>query len=99
MSKTLEELKERKKKLEAQIRKAEATERTKKRKTETRRKIILGGALLAVEDEKGINATLDDVYLYIGKTLTRQADRVLFFPEEEIKQQEEKTESPTENQD
>lgn len=77
MTKKLDELKQRKQQIEAQIKELQARERTKQRKLETRRKIILGGALLAVMNEKGDNATIAEVYDYARKTTKKEKDRSL----------------------
>ena len=75
MTKKLDALKQKKQQIEAQIKELQARERTKQRKLDTRRKIILGGALLAVLNEKGDQATIAEVYEYARKTAQKEKDR------------------------
>lgn len=71
----VEKLKEKKRQLDARIKKIESLEKTKKRKEDTRRKIIIGGALLALaardpKSRKNIYQCLDDL-------VTNPKDRAL----------------------
>ena len=77
MTKKLDVLKQKKQQIEAQIKELQARERTKQRKLETRRKIILGGALLAVEQQQGASMTIADVLEYARQTAQKEKDKTL----------------------
>lgn len=71
----VEKIKKQIKQLEARVKQVEALEKTKKRKEDTRRKIILGGALLAAAArdpkwEENFYARIDDL-------VTNRKDRAL----------------------
>jgi hypothetical protein len=75
-SSRLEKLKERKAKLEAEIAKAEAVERKAARAKDTRRKILIGAAILAeAEAEPEMMQILRGI---LDRRLTQERDRVLF---------------------
>lgn len=72
----VEKLKEKKRQLEAKIRKIEAVETQKKRKDDTRRKIIIGSLVLAeAESDPKLRKWLDGV---IDRKLINDRDRELF---------------------
>lgn len=72
----LEKLRAKEAKLKAQIRDAEARERSKRRKDETRRKIIAGAlALEHAGKDAQFGATLDRL---IRESVKRNSDRALF---------------------
>ncbi len=75
-TKKLEQLEERKRKLEAQIKQEKARENSKKRKEETRRKILVGSMVLA-QVEKG-EWPEDRLRKAMDEFLTRDQDRALF---------------------
>lgn len=71
----LEKLKQRKAKLEAEIAKAEATEKKAARANDTRRKILIGAAMLAeMEAEPSFR---DGVRRILDRRLTQDRDREL----------------------
>jgi hypothetical protein len=75
MSKKLDELLKRKEQLEAQIRDARARKRAEDRKRDTRRKIVIGGAILAaVRDGKIEQIQLDSL---LDQYVTSERDREL----------------------
>lgn len=71
----IEKLKAKKRQLEERIKRVEALEKTKKRKEDTRRKIIIGGAVMAEATE---NAKARK-YLFeiLEKRVIKPTDRVL----------------------
>jgi large subunit ribosomal protein L7/L12 len=71
----LEKLKLQQEKLKAQIQKAEALEKNKNRKQDTRRKILIGSYFL---DHAMQTGTFDDLKKKMAEFLTRDADRALF---------------------
>lgn len=72
----IEKLKEKKRQLEARIRKIEAVENQKKRKADTRKKIIIGSLVLAeAETDPKLKKWLDGV---IDRKLINDRDRELF---------------------
>lgn len=72
----IEKLKEKKRQLEARIRKIEAVETQKKRKEDTRRKIIIGGLVLAeAEADPKLKKWLDNA---IERRVINDRDRELF---------------------
>ena len=71
----IEKLKQRKAKLEAEIARAEATEKKAARAKDTRRKILIGAALLAeIEQEPSLRGVLQDI---LKRRLTQDRDREL----------------------
>ena len=76
MSKKLEALLEKERKLKAQIQKAKATERTLERKRQTRRKVLIGAAVLA-KVEAGLWPK-EDLLAMMDGFLTRPHERDLF---------------------
>jgi len=75
MAKRLEQLKKKREQLNAQIQKVEATGRTKERKQETRRKILVGAYFLNKAREDG---AMENLTQQVDAYLTRNIDRVLF---------------------
>lgn len=71
----VEKLKEKKRQLETRIKKIESLEKSKKRKEDTRRKIIIGGAMLAYA--AGDPSAKERLYKILGKFITNPKDRVL----------------------
>lgn len=71
----IEKLKKQRDVLNARIQKAEALEKSKERKNETRRKILVGAYYL---DEAKKNSTMDEIVDAMKTYLTRKGDRVLF---------------------
>ncbi len=83
-NKRLEHLLEKKKLLEARIQKLKAQESAKKRKEDTRRKILLG-ALVQYLIKTGYWSS-DEIYSQLDKFLDKPIDRKLFdLPEEQKK--------------
>ena len=79
MSKKLEKLLQKREQLNAEIQKARARETAKKRKEDTRRKILLGALVIEMMDK----GELDDgvIMKRLEAFLTRDIDRKLFnFP-------------------
>ena len=79
MSKKLEKLLQKREQLNAEIQKARARETAKKRKEDTRRKILLGALVIEMMDK----GELDDgvIMKRLEGFLTRDIDRKLFnFP-------------------
>jgi len=75
MSKRLEQLKEKCKQLNAKIQKIAAVQKTKERKEETRRKILVGAYFLKKAREEG---EMENLKQQIDNYLQRGIDRVLF---------------------
>lgn len=71
----LESLKKKKEQLAAQIQLLEAAEKTRERKKETRRKILIGTYIL---DKALKNGTFNQIVSELDTYLTRSADRALF---------------------
>jgi hypothetical protein len=72
----LEKLKQRKAKLDAEIARAEKAERERQRSHETRRKILVGAAVLAeIEAEPSLRGVVQDI---LRRRLTQERDRALF---------------------
>lgn len=78
----LEKLKERKKQIEATIKKIENVENTKKRKADARKKIIVGGTVLALaETDSKVRKWLDEM---LDKAVKNLKDRAfLGLPSEQ----------------
>ncbi|MGQ3890233.1 mobilization protein [Legionella sp. CNM-1927-20] len=74
----LEQLKQKQEQLRAQIQKLESLEKSRERKRDIRRKILIGSYFLDKANEEG---TLFDLYLEIDKYIKRNADRELFHLE------------------
>ncbi len=71
----LDALKKKQTQLQARIQKMEASEKTRERKRETRRKILIGAYFLKQARETG---QFDDLVAKMADTLKRPTDRVLF---------------------
>jgi len=71
----LDALKKKQAQLQARIQKMEASEKTRERKRETRRKILIGAYFLKQARETG---QFDDLVAKMADTLKRPTDRVLF---------------------
>jgi large subunit ribosomal protein L7/L12 len=71
----LEKLKAQRAKIEARIQGAEAREKVKTRKQDTRRKILIGAYYL---DQARENNTMDEIKKLMDKYLSRDSDRKLF---------------------
>jgi hypothetical protein len=71
----LEKLKRQKEIIEARIQKAEALHKSRERKEETRRKILLGAYFL---DKLRKDGTFDSIKHELDRFLTRNSDRKLF---------------------
>ena len=71
----IEKLKLQKQKLEAKIQQAELRHKSRERKEETRRKILLGAYFL---DQLRQNGTLDSIKNELDGFLKRNSDRALF---------------------
>ena len=72
----IEKLKERRAQLSNRIARLRNVERAKERKRETRRKILVGAAVLA--EAKEVKATKQWLRRMLGRRLTRPRDRALF---------------------
>lgn len=71
----LEGLMQRKAKLEAEIARAKKSERERQRSQETRRKILIGAAILAeIDQEPSLKGVLQDI---LKRRLTQERDREL----------------------
>ena len=75
MIKKLEQLKQRRQQLNAQIQNMAAAEKAKERKRDTRRKILIGAYFL---NQAKQNNTMEALTQQIVGYLTRSIDRVLF---------------------
>lgn len=71
----LDALKEKQEQLKAQIQKLESLEKSRERKRDTRRKILIGSYFLDKTNEQG---TLDSLYQKMEDYLKRNSDRELF---------------------
>lgn len=71
----VEKLKEKRRQLDARIQKIESLEKTKQRKEDTRRKIIVGGALLAFAAREP--KFKENLYRHLEKLITNPKDRIL----------------------
>ena len=78
MSKQLEKQLEKLNKTKAKIKELKLKESAKRRKQETRKKIIIGGAVLALQKQ---GETFPEIYAYLKSTLKRPADLALFNSE------------------
>ncbi|HCE6135886.1 TPA: mobilization protein [Legionella pneumophila] len=74
----LDALKKKQEQLRAQIQKLESLEKSRERKRDTRRKILIGSYFIDKANQEG---TLFDLYQQIGKYIKRNADRELFHLE------------------
>ena len=74
-SKRLEGLKKKQEQLKAQIQTMEATEKSRERKRETRRKILIGAYYIDKAKEKD---SFDNIVKLMDGYLNRDSDRVLF---------------------
>ena len=74
-SNRLESLKKKQGQLTAQIQLLEAVEKTRERKKDTRRKILIGAYIL---DKATKNGTFNQIVTELDTYLTRRADRALF---------------------
>jgi hypothetical protein len=71
----LDALKKKQEQLRAQIQKLESLEKSRDRKRDTRRKILLGSYFL---DKAGEEGTLDSLFQQMENYLKRNTDRELF---------------------
>ena len=71
----LETLKKKREQLNAKIQKIQASEKSKLRKVETRRKIIVGAYII---DQALKDGTLDQLYKKTKEYCIRHSDRILF---------------------
>lgn len=74
-SKRLESLKKKQEQLKAQIQALEAAEKSREKKRDTRRKILIGAYYL---DKAKENDSLDEISKLMDDYLTRSSDRTLF---------------------
>ena len=74
-SNRLESLKKKQGQLAAQIQLLEAAQKTRERKKDTRRKILIGAYIL---DKTTKNGTFNQIVTELDTYLTRSADRALF---------------------
>jgi len=74
-TKTLKALKKKQQQIETRIQTLEAAEKTRERKRETRRKILVGAYYLDQAKEGG---KWDDIVKHMDGYLKRNTDRVLF---------------------
>jgi len=72
----LEKLRQQREKIAARIRREEAKQRDKERKTDTRRKILAGA--LVLERAESDPAFKTELYQWLGRFLVRDDDRALF---------------------
>ncbi len=87
----LDALKKKQEQLRAQIQKLESLEKSRERKRDTRRKILIGSYFLDKASEEG---TLDSLYQQMEHYLKRNTDRELFqltplAEEKELEREEE----------
>ena len=73
--KRLETLKKKQQQIKARIQALEASEKSRERKRETRRKILIGAYYLDKAKEEG---TFDKIIKFMDDYLNRDSDRVLF---------------------
>ena len=71
----LEALKKKREQLNARIQVMEASEKSKLRKKETRKKIIVGAYII---DQAAKDGTLDKLYNQVKKYCVRDTDKILF---------------------
>lgn len=71
----IEKLKKQRDALNARIQKVEAMEKSRGRKKETRRKILVGAYYL---DKAKENGTMTEIHKIMASYLTRKSDRALF---------------------
>jgi len=71
----IEKLKKQRDQLNLRIQKTEALEKSRERKRDTRRKILIGAYFL---DQAKSNGTFDDLCKRMETYLTRESDRALF---------------------
>jgi hypothetical protein len=74
----LDALKKKQELLRAQIQKLESLEKSRERKRDTRRKILVGSYFIDKANQEG---TLFDLYQQIDKYIKRNVDRELFYLE------------------
>ena len=74
----LDALKKKQEQLRSQIQKLESLEKSRERKRDTRRKILVGSYFIDKANQEG---TLFDLYQQIDKYIKRNADRELFHLE------------------
>jgi hypothetical protein len=74
----LDALKKKQEQLRAQIQKLESLEKSRERKRDTRRKILVGSYFIDKANQEG---TLFDLYQQIDKYIKRNVDRELFHLE------------------
>ena len=91
-SKKLESLKKKQDQLKAQIQALEAAEKTREKKRDTRRKILIGAYYL---DKAKSENSFDEIVKLMDDYLTRNSDRILFDLEPNPNKREKET-LPTE---
>jgi large subunit ribosomal protein L7/L12 len=89
----LETLKAKKEQIEARIKNIEAKERSRAKKDDTRRKILIGA--MVMEQMGKTNEAKSKVLASLDGFLTRPLDRKLFGLPEKTKSQNQPTEKPT----
>ncbi|HAU0345698.1 TPA: mobilization protein [Legionella pneumophila] len=80
----LDALKKKQEQLRAQIQKLESLEKSRERKRDTRRKILVGSYFIDKANQEG---TLFDLYQQIDKYIKRNVDRELFHLEPHTEEQ------------
>ena len=89
----LDALKKKKEQLNAQIQKLENLEKSRDRKRDTRRKILIGSYFIDKANQEG---ALFDLYKQMDKYIKRNADRELFQLTPLAEEHEAKTTEPVE---
>ena len=89
----LDALKKKKEQLNAQIQKLENLEKSRSRKRDTRRKILIGSYFIDKANQEG---TLFDLYQQMDQYIKRNADRELFQLMPLVEEPEENTTEPVE---
>ena len=79
---SLDKLKKQRGVINARIQKAEALEKSRERKKNTRQKILVGAYYL---DKAKENNSMDEIYKLMNDYLTRESDRALFELDNESK--------------
>lgn len=89
MAKDLEKLLEKQKQLAAQIQAIKAREKEADRKLDTRRKILIGGAVLAMVKRGGGDWNQDKLKSMLDREIHAEKDRALFgLPAKESKDEQ-----------
>lgn len=89
----LDALKKKKEQLNAQIQKLENLEKSRSRKRDTRRKILIGSYFI---DKANQDGTLFDLYQQLDQYIKRNADRELFQLTPLVEEPEANTTEPVE---